>query len=325
VKYIPYTKLSGVPNVVVDGAAQDDTVITLSHWPGSDSPPEFRADTSAEIVLNYLGTPGAAKKYAPKVKAVSNNHFDEDGLCAVWAMLHHKKASRMRDLLVDVATAGDFSVYRRPQAAKVVFTIRSHADPATSPVDDQLQDDDGTGSARYQALLPLLEDFMDETERYGPYWDTEWSSMLRSKTALVTGQVELHEIPHVDLAVAQSPETLHEMVINQNTERLRVLTARPGGYYCLRYRYETWVQFASRPVKPRVDLAPLQPRLQDLERENVTWTFGGLGSITPTFQPLAPDGQPAPSSLMLETLLDELVAYYEQEQDNPALQWNPYA
>jgi len=166
---------------------------------------------------------------------------------------------------------------------------------------------------------------MDETDRYGPYWDGEWSSMLRSKTALVTGQVELHEIPHVDLAVAQSPETLHEMVINQNTERLRVLTARPGGYYCLRYRYETWVQFASRPVKPRVDLVPLQPRLQDLERENVTWTFGGLGSITPTFKPLAPDGQPAPSSLTLETLLDELVAYYEREQDNPALQWDPYA
>jgi hypothetical protein len=324
VEYIPYTKLSGVPNVIVDGAAQADTVVTLSHWPGSGSPAEFRADTSAEIVLNYLSTPGAAKQYAPKVKVVSNNHFDEDGLCAVWAMLHPKKAAKMREILVDVATAGDFGVYRRPQAAKVVFTIRSHADPATSPVDEQLQDDDGTGSARYQALLPLLEDFMDETERYGPYWDDEWSSMLRSKTALVTGQVELHEIPHVDLAVAQSPETLHEMVINQNTERLRVLTARPGGYYCLRYRYETWVQFASRPVKPRVDLAPLQPRLQDLERENVTWTFGGLGSITPTFQPLGPDGRPAPSSLTLETLLDELVAYYEQEQDNPAMQWDPY-
>jgi hypothetical protein len=40
---------------------------------------------------------------------------------------------------------------------------------------------------------------------------------------------------------------------------------------------------------------------------------------------LGPDGQPAPSSLTLETLLDELVAYYEREQDNPARQWDPYA
>jgi hypothetical protein len=125
VKYVPYTELSGVPNIVVDGAAQEDTVLTLSHWPGSGSPPEFRADTSTEIVLNYLATAEAKKQYAPKVRAVSNNHFDEDGLCSIWAMLHPKKALAWRDQLIDVATAGDFNTYRRPQAAKVVFTIRS--------------------------------------------------------------------------------------------------------------------------------------------------------------------------------------------------------
>jgi hypothetical protein len=169
VKYVPYSQLSGVPNIIVDGAAQEDTVLTLSHWPGSGSPPEFRADTSTEIVLNYLQTKGAKKQYAPKVRAVSNNHFDEDGLCAVWAMLNPKLALEHQDLLVDVARAGDFDNYRRPQAAKVVFTIRSYADPQISPVVDELQGDDGSGSARYQALLPLLEAFLDDTDRYGPF------------------------------------------------------------------------------------------------------------------------------------------------------------
>jgi hypothetical protein len=312
-----------VPNIIVDGAAQDDTVLTLSHWPGSGSPPEFRADTSAEMVLNYLATPGARKQYAPNIQAVSNNHFDEDGLCSVWAMLHPKRALKRRDLLVDVARAGDFSTYRRPQAAKVVFTIRNYADPAISPVVDDLQGGDGTGSARYQALLPLLESFLEDTDRYGPYWDEEWSAMLRSKTAMVMGEIELREIPHVDLAVAETAEPLHPMVLYNSTERLRVLTSLPDGYYCLRYRYESWVQFASRPVMPRVDLAPLLPRLQERERGNVTWTFDGIADVTPTLQPLAPGGQPGPSSLSLETLLDELVAYYEREQANPALQWNP--
>lgn len=323
-KYIPYTKLDGVPNVIVDGAAQNDTVLTLSHWPGSGSPTEFRADTSAEIVLNYLETPGAKKKHAPGVRAVSNNHFDEDGLCAVWAMLNRNLALKQRDLLVDIATAGDFSRYRRPQAAKVVFTIRSYANPEISPVFDQLEGDDGTGSTRYEALLPLLEDFMDKTDRYGPYWSDEWSAMLKSKTAMVMGEVELREVPHVDLAVAKTPEALHPMVLYNNTERLRVLTALPGGRYCLRYRYETWVQFASRPVMPRVDLTPLLPRLQALEREEVQWSFDGNASTTPRLQPLGPNGEPAPSSLSLEALLDTLVAFYEQEQDNPALHWNPY-
>jgi hypothetical protein len=224
-----------------------------------------------------------------------------------------------------VATAGDFNTYRRPQAAKIVFTIRSYADADTSPVAAKLQKDDDTGSARYQALLPLLQSFLEDTELYGPYWDTEWAAMLQSKTAMVMGQVELREVPHVDLAVAQTPEFLHPMVLYNNTERLRVLTALPDGRYCLRYRYETWVQFASRPVMPRVDLAPLLPRLQELEQQAVTWSFTGNSVITPTLQPLGPDGQVAPSSLSLDTLLGELVAYYEREQENPALHWNPYS
>jgi hypothetical protein len=324
VKYVPYSELAGAPHIIVDGAAQEGTVLTLSHWPGSGSPREFRADTSTEIVLNYLDTAGAAKRYAPKVRVVSNNHFDADGLCSVWAMLHPKKVQQQRDMLVDVATAGDFNTYRRPQAAKVVFTMRSYADPEASPVRDKLVGDDDAGSARYQALLPLLEAFMDDTERYGPFWDDEWAAMLKSKTAMVMGEVELREIPHVDMAVARAPDTLHPMVLYNSTERLRVLTALPGGYYCLRYRYESWVQFASRPVMPRVDLAPLLPRLQELEREGAQWTFEGNQATTPALQPLGPDGAPAPSSLGLEALLDELIAYYEREQDNAALQWNPY-
>lgn len=324
-KYIPYSKLSGVPNIIVDGAAQADTVLTLSHWPGSRTPAEFRADTSTEIVLNFLAMPGADKQYTPKVRAVSNNHFDEDGLCAVWAMLHPARALQLRDLLVDVAKAGDFHTYRRPQAPKVVFTIRAYADLHSAPPPGKSQVDDGMGSIRYQALLPILEKFMDDTERYGSYWDAEWSAMLKSKTAMVMDQVELHEVPNVDLAVAQSQEALHPMVLYNSTERLRVLTALPGGYYQLHYRYETWVQYASRPVKPRVDLAPLLPRLQDLETGPVQWTFDGISAVTPVLQPLGPDGQPGPSSLKLETLVNELAAFFVRNQDNPALQWNPYA
>jgi len=324
VKYVAYTQLAGVPNVIVDGAAQADTLLTLSHWPGSDSPAAFRADTSTEIVLNYLAAPGARAQYAPGAKAVSNNHFDEDGLCAVWAMLNPEKALQQRDLLVDVATAGDFNAYRRPQAAKVAFTIHSYADPASSPLAGDLAGDDGTGSSRYRALLPALEGILDDTERYGPYWLDEWSRMLKSKTAMVTGEVELHEIPHVDLAVARTPEPLHPMVLYNETERLRVLTILPGGYYSLRYRYESWVQFASRPVMPRVDLDPLLPHLQKAEKQPVTWTFDGIAAITPALRPVGPDGEPGPSSLSARKLINALVAYYEKVQDNPALQWDPY-
>ncbi len=56
------------------------------------------------------------------------------------------------------------------------------------------------------------------------------------------------------------------MAINGATERGAVLTLR-GNHYELAYRYESWVQFRSRPVRPRVDLAPLAERLNAEEAE----------------------------------------------------------
>jgi hypothetical protein len=66
-------------------------------------------------------------------------------------------------------------------------------------------------------------------------------------------------------------------------------------------------------------------RLQDLEQGGGRWTFDGNERITPALQLLGPDDEPVPSSLNLEALLDELVTYYEREQENPDLQWNPYS
>jgi hypothetical protein len=61
-----------------------------------------------------------------------------------------------------------------------------------------------------------------------------------------------------------------------------------------------------------------------LEQEQVQWTYDGNAVTKPRLQPLGADRRPAASSLSLETLLDELVAFYEREQDNPDQQWDPY-
>ena len=79
--YAPYDDLRGTPHVVVDGAAQEGTVLTLSHWPNGATPDDLLADTSAEIVLRALDQQsrwGAAR-------AVTNNHPDQDGLMGIWA------------------------------------------------------------------------------------------------------------------------------------------------------------------------------------------------------------------------------------------------
>ena len=123
-RYLPYAAASSEPNVIVDGMANDCTLITLSHWRRSGTPSDLMADTSTGIVFNYLDRPDL--HVPPDV--VSNNHFHEDGLVGIYALLEPDAAASRRDLLIDVAQAGDFGVFRSRRAARITFAISAHAD-----------------------------------------------------------------------------------------------------------------------------------------------------------------------------------------------------
>ena len=86
---------------LVAGAALD-----LTHWQGNRTPLRFKADTSTEIALNFVGSAEACEEYADAV--VVNNHFDTDGLLSIWVMFDPEQAMANRDLLIAAAEAGDF-------------------------------------------------------------------------------------------------------------------------------------------------------------------------------------------------------------------------
>ncbi len=109
-KFAPYTELAGAPNVVVDGSPTDGTVLCLTHWPGIAAPAEFAADLSAQMAFAYLG----AFDRHDGAHAVSNNHFDQDGLVSLHALSAPEAALARRELLIEVARAGDFYHLRFP-------------------------------------------------------------------------------------------------------------------------------------------------------------------------------------------------------------------
>ncbi|MEA2747283.1 MAG: hypothetical protein QOI41_1426, partial [Myxococcales bacterium] len=81
---------------VVPGAAID-----LSHWEGNTTAAEYKADTSTEIALRFARSGGT-------VDLAVNNHFDADGVLAVYALLRSDVAMANADLLVATAEVGDF-------------------------------------------------------------------------------------------------------------------------------------------------------------------------------------------------------------------------
>jgi hypothetical protein len=329
-RFIPYADAATTPNVVVDGAAAAATRLTLSHWPGAPTPPELRADLSAEIVLRALDEPA---RFAG-VDAVTNTHFDQDGLASVYALVAPEGARARHDRVIDVARAGDFGTFVDRDAARIAFAIASYDDPATSPLPAALFGGSYAelSDALYAEVLPRFEEMLDRPDRWRAQWEDEDAHLDDSIDAIARGVVRIEERPALDLAIVTVPESwephvthrftrvdadaVHPMAVANATERTRLVYVH-GDRYRLQFRYETWVMFTSRPVAARRDLTALAQRLDALEPAGARWHADPVDAITPELR-LPGD---AVSGIPAETFVREVCAYLEVAP--PA--WDPYA
>ena len=204
-RFVPYHELGDRPNVVVDGAAAPSTVLTLSHWPGSPTPPELLDDLSAQIAFHALAEP---ERFAG-VDLVSNNHFDQDGLVSVFALVDP-----------DAAT-GAAGTARRPRPApatsgrstsrdaiRLAFAVAAFEDPARSPLDaDVLSGSYEQQCGRlYEVLLPRLPQLVDHPESVRPLWEDEDARLSESLEAIERRRhPDRGAARRVDLAVVTVP------------------------------------------------------------------------------------------------------------------------
>ena len=321
-EFVPYDQLNDRPHIIVDGDPNEHTELTLSHLPKSGTPRSLKADTSAEIALNYI-TSGS--NLARNVPVVSSNQFSPDGLVAALTLVNPERALQNRDLMINIASAGDFLRYRDPQALKTVFTITGFADPEVSPYYKELagRSGDGQTAILYQMLIFGLLDIFTHIEDYRDLWEEEFDHVKRSEAAIQAHDVKLEEFPEIDLVVIESPEPLHPVATCSATDCLRVLTVHDGRYW-LKYRYESWVQLVSRRPMPRIDLDPFVTRLQVMETAPGTWAFNGIDTAAPNLSFLGEDGSPSRSNIEKSVFIEDLKDYLQTNSDNPAVQWNPY-
>ncbi len=293
-RYAPYETTVSTPNVVVDGSPNAATTLCLTHWPRLPAPPDLADDLSAQIAFRYLDR-GADLHGAAEV--VTNNHFDQDGLVSAFALTKPDDALRRRAVMKDVAAAGDFATYRYRQAARVSMVLAAFADPDRSPLAPLPGNYDEACAVLYAELLGRLPELIDGIDRYRDLWADEDAQLAASEDALRSGAVSIEESNDVDLAIVTVPEKLgglrghrfaggdwfegiHPLALHNATERTAVLLLR-GRSYRFTYRYEGWVQYCSRPIRPRVDLQPLAQHLTEREVGGATWTATPPGSLTP--------------------------------------------
>lgn len=311
--FVPAERLGGRPHAQVDGAVLPGTALSLSHWPRSGTPEALRADTSALIVERYLD----AAPTGPELDAVSTNHYDEDGVLAIWLLLTRPaRGDPARGLAVAAAEAGDFGTWTDPWAPRVAIATMAMAERGTTPFPDVGRILARAGGADpagllVEAILPRLGALLADPARYAMLWRPRWERILADIALLDAGGARIDEHEAGDLAIVRAGRPLDPMAVHPRTRRMRVLTATPDGTLSLAHRYETWVDHVSRPLAPRVDLTPLAAALQRREERPGRWLFEGVDAITPRLFLAGPSGGPAPSSIGADELAEALAEALE--------------
>ncbi|MHB8437831.1 MAG: DUF6687 family protein [Acidimicrobiales bacterium] len=269
--YVPYDVLDGRRHVVVDGAPRPGTVTTLSHWPMAPTPPQYAADTSAEIVLRALDD----TRWMPEgVDVATVDHYDADGTIALALLVIPGLAGTHRNLLVDASHAGDFDVVRSRGAGAVAFALES--------------------LGRAHEALALLPSLADDPGEHEHLWHEQMTAYEAALDMRREGAIVIEEEPDLDLAVVRvdtrhpcaqaarwGGDCVHLGAVHSATERLRIATIA-GGRFELRYRYESWVRMASRTPRPRVELDALAAQLSAAESDGGSWHAENVRAITPS-------------------------------------------
>ena len=280
---------------MVDGAPVPGTVLTLSHWPATPTPPGLRADLSAEIAFAWLGDPRGAEE----AEVATIDHVDQDGLVGLYALVAPEDALARRSRLVAVARAGDFAVASDREAARASFALAALGDPARSPLPGVGRSAGpwatwtATLATEALARLPAL---VADPAPYRELWEEEDTALTESAAAITNGEVEVEEHPALDLAVVRVPEgraprlatrfcsradaPCHPVAVHNATGALRVLTVQ-GRRYELVLRYESWVRYVSRAIAPRVALGPLAGALEAEEPGGARWVADPVAALVP--------------------------------------------
>jgi hypothetical protein len=183
----------------------------------------------------------------------------------------------------------------------------------------------------YQEMLLRVPELLRDIDGFRGLWADEDAHLEASNAAFTSGQVDITEHRELDLAIVTLPSmdshvvhrftqrrsaALHPMSVHNRTDMLRVVYIRDR-HYSVELRYESVVQFVSRPVLPRPDLALFADRLNEREASGGRWDFEGVGGLTPQLRLLDADE----SSLEPATFISELLAFLHDAE--PA--WDPWS
>lgn len=261
-----------LPLLKVDGS-WDAPGLELSHWPGNRTPRDLRHELSTGSALLFARLPAAEReRRAAGAVAIANNHYDTDGVLALFAAARPREALARERALLDAAAAGDF--FRAPSERAVALDalVSALADPERSPLPLAGLDDAARHAACLEHLFERLPALLDGAlDPWRALWEPEVlrlrADLSDLSAAARTNVVAAHLVAHVARAPwpAGGPGR-HALFARGEADR--VLASAPhaeGGFgHRLVIGTGSWFDLDVRgPARP--DLDALRAALNELE------------------------------------------------------------
>jgi hypothetical protein len=245
---------------------------------GNTTPAQFKADLSLDIVLRFLASPDPTIQFSDS-GLVTNDHYDTDGLLAVWALLNPARALEHAPALQAAAAAGDFYEFISADAVQFDLIVRAFESLEKSPLARLITGlpDAERWQIATEALLSEMPGLLYEPERYRRLWEEEYRKLLAKISRLQSGCVEVREWPAEHLSVISTGVPLDHFTRNIAARGHRILeTVREpdGSTYELYYREYLWYEIVSRPRTPKHRLIHAAERLNELESPETCGSWG---------------------------------------------------
>jgi hypothetical protein len=266
-------KLAKKPKLSVDGLVP--TSIHFSHFKGNKTPPKYKADTGTEICLKVAEDSSFDRERVP---ICSNDHYDTDGVLAVWAMCFPEDALLEREMAVRAAEAGDFHHYSTDDAFCVDAAIEGYRHTAESPYRSTVAtlDEAGADGYIYQKLSHMFPDLWQDLAKHTFLWEKPLADLHRNFDAFKSKQFTVKE--HWDdwLSVVEGPFRPHPMAVDRFCQGRVFLLATPaaggkGNAYAVDYAYYSWADTPGREKVAWVEFGPLAAALNEKDQGQGKW------------------------------------------------------
>ncbi len=274
--FVPFHKIGNQKVTIVDGLHPQN--LCFSHWKGANTIREIAADTSGEIVLNAL----SVHYTGIENPLVSATHFDIDGFVGVFALFYPELALSFKEELIAMARIGDFREFRPNNenddyALKLCCWMNKvEKDKFYRPFENK--DEIENCVRKFDFFLQVFPDVLQNIDQYKENWETEYNLVVSG----IKFEIKACAYKNIGLIKKEFEHPSHYYALFNSSEGFDILLAiYPDNRYELEYKYTTWIDLASRPNLPRVDLKPLVFDLNQIETSGYRWKVDSIADTGP--------------------------------------------